>query len=171
MLAGLDNTRRNENFCDKNLETKRENKLKHKAKDQPVRLRESWIESAKYLQMGFRKYVFPRALEKSRSTVVQVAWWNALVLLPAAYAIVCSKFWHVSSQLSIADITWLHHSFKWVKPCNSKIWSSNQEKLNSNLHSKFLLGSPIQLALLRVGQHYSSRTNQNCCHAREDVAP
>lgn len=41
ILAGLDNTRRNENFCDNNLETKRENKLKHKAKDQPVRVRES----------------------------------------------------------------------------------------------------------------------------------
>lgn len=138
---------------------------------QHVRVWESWTENAKYLHIGFRKYVFPRALEKYQSTVVQVTWWNALLLLPAAYTIVCSEFWYVSSWLSIADITRLHHSFKCFKPCNSKICSSNQKKWNSNLHSKFMLGSPIQLALLRVGQHYSSRARHYCCHAREDAAP
>lgn len=77
----------------------------------------------------------------------------------------------IVSELSIPDITWLQDSFKWVKPCNSKICSSNQKKLNSNLHSKFLLGSPIQLALFRAAQHYSSADSQNCCHASKDVAP
>lgn len=132
---------------------------------------ECWVENTKYLHIGFRKYVFPKALEKYWSTIVQFTWWNALLLLPAAHTIVCWEFWHVLSQFSIPDITWLHDLFKWVKPCNSKICSSNQNKLNSNLHSKFLLGSPLQLALFRAGQHYSSTDSQNCCHASKDVAP
>lgn len=42
ILVGLDDIRRNENFCDDNLETAKGKKPKtHKAKTQPVRVQES----------------------------------------------------------------------------------------------------------------------------------
>lgn len=37
---------------------------------------EGWVENTKYQHIGFRKYIFPRALEKYWSTIVQLAWWG-----------------------------------------------------------------------------------------------
>lgn len=167
ILVDLDSMGKKENFCDNNLDNS-------KGKTQTaVGMLECWTGKFKLPAYRVQDLWFVKCIKKKKkkSQIVQVVWWNALLLLPAAHTPVCSKFWHVLAWLSITDVMWLQHLFKWFKPCNSKLCSSNQKKQKSNLHSKFLLGSSVQLALLTIGQHYSGRAGQNCCHVREDGAP
>lgn len=112
-------------------------------------MQESWTENAKYPHTGFGKYVFPRALEKYWSTIVQVVWWNVLLLLPAAHIIVCSKFWHVSSQLSIAAITWLPHSFKGSSLVTSKYVAAIKRNWTPSYTASFCLAAPYSLLCSR----------------------